>query len=62
MILAAIKKEMIFTLSWSIWTILLNIMNKVIEKVSIIWTLLLGILSWVIIIGGSTIAIHLLRK
>jgi hypothetical protein len=28
MILAAIKKEMIFTLSWSIWTILLNIMNK----------------------------------
>jgi hypothetical protein len=46
----------------STWTILLNIMNKVIEKVSIIWTLLLGILSWVIIIGGLTIAIHLLRK
>jgi len=36
-------------------------MNKVIEKVSIIWTLLLGISSWVVIIGGTTIAIHLLK-
>jgi len=62
MILAAIKKEKIFMIFWSTWTILLNIMNKVIEKVSIIWTLLLGILSWVIIIGGSTIAINLLKK
>jgi len=36
-------------------------MSKVIEKVSIIWTLLLGVLSWVIIVSGATIAIHLLK-
>jgi len=36
-------------------------MSKVIEKVSIIWTLLLGVLSWVIIVCGATIAIHLLK-
>lgn len=37
-------------------------MNKVIEKVSFICTLLLGILSWVIITGGVTVAIHLLGE
>jgi hypothetical protein len=36
-------------------------MSKVIEKVSIICTLLLGILSWIIIAGGASIAIHLLK-
>jgi len=36
-------------------------MNKNIEKISFFWTLLLGILSWSIIISGTTVAIHLLK-
>jgi len=36
-------------------------MSEQIKKVSFIWTLLLGVLSWIIIISGATIVIHLLK-